>query len=299
MRYFTEQDFKDYYKKVIAEGEYATEITVGEYSTSQEANDALDIIRKQYGFGRYDSWVDGTAVKVIIEKDPNDNSYFPDMVNQMKNFGKQYKQIAENKKSKNMKKTITESQLRNMIAEALNEYELSIDDFTEPGGYEEYLEYYRKKEEYEKQKAEREKALGYTQSYDGYWCENKNEKKALKEEEVQGDYYVVAVDKNLSGWGKAKGGNSVIVVKCHTDMQAHECEKAMGYSTGIKVKGTYYGKIPNIKNAAHIQEMDFDKCPQWNRNYYFTHGMNENKKVTESQLRNMIVESIKKALKLY
>lgn len=95
MRYFTEEELKNYYKKVIEEGEYATELTVGEYSTPQDANAVLNAVRKQYGFGRYDSWVDGTTVKVVIEKDRYDSDYFYDMMNDLKSYSAQYKQVDE------------------------------------------------------------------------------------------------------------------------------------------------------------------------------------------------------------
>ena len=126
--------------------------------------------------------------------------------------------------------------------------------------------------------------------------ESKNMKKNIVKlnEKVAGDYYVIAVDMQMSGWGKAKNGKSVVIISCHDDVQAYECEKALSYDKGMKYIKTCYGQKPQIKNAAHIKELDFLKCPRWNKEYMFSFKKDD---INENAIRKIVAESVKKVLK--
>ena len=92
----------------------------------------------------------------------------------------------------------------------------------------------------------------------------------------------------------AKNGKSVVVISCHDDIQAHECEKALSYDKGMKYIKTCYGQKPQIKNAAHIKELDFLKCPRWNKEYMFSLKKDD---INENTIRKIVAESVKKVLK--
>ncbi len=116
---------------------------------------------------------------------------------------------------------------------------------------------------------------------------------------VAGDYWVVAIDKRMSGWGQAKGGKSAIIIHCHDDNQAYECEKALSYDNEMKYVKTCYGRKPVVNNAAHIQELDFLKCPRWNKDYMFTQNNqadNDVVSIDENTLRGIVAECVKKVL---
>jgi hypothetical protein len=116
---------------------------------------------------------------------------------------------------------------------------------------------------------------------------------------VAGNYWVVAIDKRLSGWGQAKGGKSAVIIHCHDDNQAHECEKALSYDNEMKYVKTCYGRKPVVNNAAHIQELDFLKCPRWNKDYMFTHNNqadNDVVSIYENRLREIVAECVKNVL---
>lgn len=120
---------------------------------------------------------------------------------------------------------------------------------------------------------------------------------------MEDKYYVIAIDKFLSGWGQAEGGKSIIVIECQDAEQQYECEKAMSYDKGLKNIRTHYGKKPVIRNAAHIQYMNFLECPRWNQDYMFHHkfkneSKNNNMKrtINEAQLRAIIAEAVDNVL---
>ena len=79
----TEEQFKKLCETISEEG-YASHVTLGTFSTPQEANAFLERIRNKYGFSQFNSWVKGTSVIVEIQKSVTDDSYFYEFMDAMK-----------------------------------------------------------------------------------------------------------------------------------------------------------------------------------------------------------------------
>lgn len=81
-------------------------------------------------------------------------------------------------------------------------------------------------------------------------------------------YYVSAIDKSMSGWGGAKGGNSKILVICWSNMQMRMCVQALENEKIFKNITCGYKFPKNITNYSHLQVLNFDDCDAWNRDYF-------------------------------
>lgn len=73
-------------------------------------------------------------------------------------------------------------------------------------------------------------------------------------------YYVSMVDTFLSGWGRAEGKTSVVVVKCSTRSEAEECKELCDTRSDMRDI-----EISSVKPCCYehpekydIEERDFD-----------------------------------------
>ena len=82
----------------------------------QEAQAVLNDVRAKFGFGPYDSYVEGNDVYVEVSKDPTNDSFFYDMLNSLNDYQKNYKMVAEQKKRA---VRLNEAQLCKVISESI------------------------------------------------------------------------------------------------------------------------------------------------------------------------------------
>lgn len=73
-------------------------------------------------------------------------------------------------------------------------------------------------------------------------------------------YYVSMIDSFMSGWGRAEGKFSVVVVKCSTRSEAEECKKLCATRSDMKNI-----EISSVKPYCYehpekydVEERDFD-----------------------------------------
>lgn len=82
----------------------------------QEARAVLNDVRKKFGFGPYDSYVEGNDVYVEVSKDPTNDSFLYDMLNSLNDYQKNYKMVAEQKKRA---VRLNEARLHKIVAESI------------------------------------------------------------------------------------------------------------------------------------------------------------------------------------
>ena len=82
----------------------------------QEAQAVLNDVRKKFGFGPYDSYVEGNDVYVEVSKDPTNDSFLYDMLNSLNDYQKNYKMVAEQKKRT---VRLNEARLHKIVAESI------------------------------------------------------------------------------------------------------------------------------------------------------------------------------------
>lgn len=89
--YLTEAQFKQYLK-LLKEEEYSSDYSFGPYSTPEEVQAILALLRNKFGFTQNDSWIEGNYIKVMITKNNIDDSYYYEMLQAVEDFDKQLQQ---------------------------------------------------------------------------------------------------------------------------------------------------------------------------------------------------------------
>lgn len=82
----------------------------------QEAQAVLNDVRKKFGFGPYDSYVEDNDVYVEVSKDPANDSFLYDMLNSLSDYQKNYKMVAEQKKRA---VRLSEARLHKIVSESI------------------------------------------------------------------------------------------------------------------------------------------------------------------------------------
>ena len=91
--YLTEEQLKGYLK-FLNEEEYTYEKRIGPFASEEEARAELLNLRRERGFSKYDSYIDGNYIILQIEANRFDADYLGDMINSLNT---EYGQVAESR----------------------------------------------------------------------------------------------------------------------------------------------------------------------------------------------------------